>query len=70
MRFFVWSTLWSSYCSCDLQNIAHIQQKSNAENSGRIESQILTENKKPSEEGTGNAEQPNQSKKMFTLCGG
>ena len=39
-------------------------------NSGRIESQILTENKKPSGEGTGNAEQLNQCKKMFTLRSG
>ena len=45
MYFFVWSTLWSSYCSCDLQNIAHIQQKSNAENSGRNASHILRDDK-------------------------
>ena len=76
--FYLWSTLWSSYCYCDLQNIAHIQQKSNAENSGRNASHIFRYDKRKgllltfqvSQQSCGNAEQPNQSKKMFTLCGG
>ena len=31
--FYLWSTLWSSYCFCDLPNIAHFQQKSNGNSS-------------------------------------
>ena len=69
MRFFVWSTLWSSYCLCDVQNIAHIQQKSNAENSGRNASHIFRYDKRKglsltfqvSQQSCWNAEQPNQN---------
>ncbi len=67
--FYLWSTLWSSYCYCDLQNIAHIQQKSNAENSGRNASHIFRYDKRKgllltfqvSQQSCGNAEQPNQN---------